>query len=86
MTKKKLWLITSRNSLLFQPGMTILSNRHRFQKNSLFSSTRFRALALNVEDVEPERWARRVATETAAAFCSEMAERTRLIRAKTRVT
>ena len=69
--------------MLFQPGITILNNRHRFRKNSLFNSTRF--LTLEDEDVEPERWARRVAAEAAAAFCSEMAERTRLINARTRV-
>ncbi len=77
--------MTSRNSLLFQPGITILSNRHKLRKNSLFSSTLFLALADEDEDVKPERWARRVAAEAAAAFCSEMAERTRLMRARTRV-
>ena len=56
-----------------------------FRKNSLFNSTRFLTLAGEDEDVEPERWARRVAAEAAAAFCSEMADRTRLIRARTRV-
>ena len=77
--------MTSRSSLLFQPGISILSNRHRFRKNSLFSSTRFLTLADEDEDVEPERWARRVAAEAAAAFCSEMAEWTRFMRARTRV-
>ena len=77
--------MTSRNSLLFQPGITILSNRHRFRKNSLFNSTRFLTLAAEGEDVDPERWVRRMAAEAAAAFCSDMAERTRLMRASTRV-
>ena len=81
-TRKMLWLMSSRNSLLLHPGMTIFSSRSRFLKNSRFSSTFLRPVAS--PSLGPvlfflwsERWA--------AAFCSAMALRMRLMRATKRV-
>jgi len=82
-TRKTLWLISSRNSLLFHPGMHILSSLSRFLKNSRLSSTFFRPVASpSPLDVAVLRWA---AVRWDAAFCSAMALRMRLMRATKRV-
>jgi hypothetical protein len=77
-TKKMLWLIISRSSLLFQPGMHIFNKRNKLLKNSRLSSTFLRPVASpSLPDVllgfASRRWA--------AAFCSAIALRTRFMRA-----
>lgn len=62
-----------RSSLLFQPGITILSKRNKFLKNSLLISTFF-FVPSGVVDVPSRRVS---ACRLAAVFCSEMALRMR---------
>lgn len=83
-TKKTVWLIINRNSLLFHPGITIFSNRNRFLKNSLFSSTFFRLVA-SPSLTPVALFLRSSACRTAAAFCSAIALRMRFMRATKRV-
>lgn len=83
-TRNMLWLINSRNSVLFHPGMQILSRRNRFRKNSLFSST-FCLLVASPWPSVVEPRCLDASWRAAAAFCSEIAERMRLRRAKKRV-
>ena len=83
-TKKKLWLINSRNSLLLQPGITMRNNCNRFLKNSLFSST-FLLVAPPPAAKIPVACCRISACRFAAAFCSDMAFRMRFMRATKRV-
>ena len=80
-TKNTLWLMSSRNSLLLHPGIMIRRSRNRFLKNSRFSST------FGLFDESPcpgvaDPRARAAACRAAATFCSDMAERMRLRRAK----
>ena len=83
-TKNMLWLINSLNSLLLHPGMHIFNSRNRFLKNSLFNSTFcFFGGWPFPSTVGPRRL--NAACLSAAAFCSDMAERMRLMRAKKRV-
>lgn len=83
-TKKILWLINSRSSLLFHPGIQIRSSRNKFLKNSLFNSTFCLFVASPFPSVvDPRSLA--AACLIAAAFCSAMADRMRLRRAKNRV-
>lgn len=81
MTRKMLWLISSRNSLLFHPGMQIFRSRNRFRKNSLLSST-FCLLVASPWPRVVEPRCLEASWRAAAAFCSEIAERMRLRSAK----
>jgi hypothetical protein len=89
-TRKKLWLINNRASLLLHPGITILINLISERKNSRFSSTFFLFFLPDFSSppssratvASCSRWA---AARCEAAFCSEMAWRMRLIRARKRV-
>lgn len=93
-TKKKLWLISSRASLLLHPGTTIFSSRSSARKNSLFSSTFFRSFAAPspssasppLSETVPLRAARCDASRWEAAFCSETAWRMRFASATKRVS
>ena len=83
-TRNMLWVIKSLNSLLFHPGIHILNNRNRFLKNSRFNST----FCLFGCCSDPRTVVPRCLADfclTAAAFCSDMADRIRLRRAKKRV-
>ena len=73
-TRKPLWLMRRRSSLLFQPGIQILNKRIRLRKNSLFSSTFFRPPVV-LPSLSPFRPAARRCCS--AAFCSLMALRIR---------
>lgn len=84
-TKNTLWLINSLSSLLFHPGITIFSSRSRFLKNSRPSSTFLRFVTSPGPDVEVNAFAFASAARCDADFCSEMAVRTRCIRAMRRV-
>ena len=75
-TRKMLWLINNRNSVLFHPGMHILSSRKRFRKNSLFNST-FCLLVASPWPGVVEPRCLEASWRAAAAFCSEIAERMR---------
>lgn len=79
-TRKTLWLIINLNSWLFHPGITILSSRRRFRKNSLFSSTFFGLPSGAVVLV----FCLLACALRTAAFCSAIALRIRLIRATKR--
>jgi hypothetical protein len=80
-TRNMLWLIKSPISLLLHPGTHILNSRNKFLKNSRFSST-FGLFGASPwpSVVDPRCLA--AACLIAAAFCSEMADRIRLRRAK----
>lgn len=78
-TRNTLWLIKSLNSLLLAPGMTILSKRIKFLKNSLFISIFFRDVASPAPLLVP--CFRSAALRAAAAFCSEIADVIRCSRA-----
>ena len=71
-TRKKLWLMSSLNSLLFHPGITIFNKRKRFLKNSRLISTLFLVLMSSSLEVVPGRRSSSACCK-AAAFCSEMA-------------
>lgn len=84
-TRKKLWLMSRRVSLLRQPGTTMRSRRSSERKKSRLSSTRFFLSASSASPaadvVVPTLSARLAASRADAAFCSAMEWRTRWIRA-----
>lgn len=75
---------SNRAPLLRIPGMTIRSSRHRFRKNSALSSACGGFVWCGVEVGAPTAAVRADCTRV-ADFCSEMALRIRLIRARKRV-
>ena len=84
-TRKKLWLISSLVSLLRQLGTTILSSLSSDLKNSRSSATFFRGVSSLPDEVVPRRAALCSTSRADAAFCSDMALRTRWTRARKRV-
>ena len=96
-TRKTVWLTSNRSSLLRQPGITILTSRSRFRRNSRFSSTFFRGKVPPLPPPLPlplppspfmllvPGCPRISACRCEAAFCSATALWTRLTRARKRV-
>ncbi len=84
-TRNMLWLTSKRSSLLLHPGMHILNSLNRFLKNSLFNSTFFLFCCSPWPSAIVDPRCLDSACLIAAAFCSDMADRMRLRRAKKRV-
>lgn len=90
-TRKTLCPRSNRNSLLFQPGTTIFTNRNRFRKNSRLTSTLLRGRSLLLSApvlllrlLVPAGRLRNSTWCREAAFCSEMALWMRFARAAKR--
>jgi hypothetical protein len=84
-TRNTLCDTSNRISLLLTPGITILSSRNKFRKNSRFSSTFLRPGSTPAEVVLPLEVDSCCRCRAAAAFCSWIALRMRFIRATKRV-
>lgn len=84
MTRKKLWLMSSRVSLLRHPGIAMRSSLMSERKNSRFISTLFFFPSVSGPpelDVVPTFSARLAASRAEAAFWLEIAWRARVTRA-----